>query len=268
MGDQPRKLVFVDVSKDEGRVPNSKAIRRQIRKQAMHDAGLARKQRGGYGQHNLRQYPVFMSQGDPSFNGLTNVTDGECDPTAALLIASIPTKMPIGVYEKLRRDIDFDITQLSLITSLAFARGAARALASQPIQIAGILLTNNECYLNFLPPRYEDNPLLQDVLFCIATQSRCLLGPQSVNTETKILAIYGRALEHLQKALIDPDQCLHPDVLCATQILGIFEVSLSKLIAPTLTQFLIGAKVLPSRAMAVSHFWGLTDCPEPWASPF
>lgn len=278
MDDQSKKFVFVDQSTNEGRVPDSKAVRRRIRKQAMHDAGLARRQSGHYGQHNLRQYPAFVSPGQPSLiNNLANATDMEYDPTAtnaqmwqaALLVTSIPAKMPPRAYEILRRDLNFDVTQLSPMTSLYFSRGRAHALASRPVEIGGMLRTNDVSYLNFLPIRYQDNPLLQDVLFCIAAQSQWLLRPQSAIDETKILAAYGHALERLQKALTDPDQCLHPDVLCATQVLGLFEVSLQsfELVAPTLTGVLIGAEVLPSGAMAGPPRRGFTDHPEPWASP-
>lgn len=264
MGDQPRKFIFVDQSISDGRVPDSKTVRRWIRKQAMYNAGLARRQRGGYGQRNLRQYPVFVSPGEPSpINNLASATDGEHNPPAAdaeisqaaLPMASIPANLPPGAYEMLRRDLDFDITQLSLMTSVYFGRGRARALASRPIEVGGMLRTNNVSYLNFLPIRYQHNPLLQDVLFCTAAQSRLLLGSQSVIDETKILAAYGQALERLQKALTDPDQCVHPDALCATQMLGLFEVSSSssKSVTPTLTRFLIGAEVLSSRAMAAPY---------------
>lgn len=229
-----KEFVFIDQS-NEGKVASSNATRRQIRKQAMRDAGLARKQRGGYGQHNLRQYPVFVSQGvsSNSTSALANAPEEEneaADANARIWKVvcqwneSIPTKMPIGTYEKLRRDLDFDITELSLLTSLSFGRGAARALASQPAQLAGMLLGSNSSYLNFVPTRYEENPLLRDVLFCTAAQSRWLLRPQSITAETAILASYGNALQRLQRALTDPEQCLHPDVLCATQVLGLFEV--------------------------------------------
>lgn len=137
---------------------------------------------------------------------------------------TIPTRMPIGGYEKLRRDLDFNVTELSLLTSHSFGLGAARAVASHPAQLAGMLLSSNSSYLNFVPSRCEDNPLLRDILWCTAAQSRWLLRPQSVTAEASILASYGNALQRLQKALTDPEQCLHPDVLCATQLLGLFEV--------------------------------------------
>lgn len=226
-----KDFVFIDQS-HEGKVSNNTVTRRQIRKQAMRDVGQARKQRGGYGQHNLRQYPVYIDPGESSSS--TEEENGVRGndarywhewQVARKWTESIPTRMPIGAYEKLRRNLDFDVTELSLLTTLSFGRGAARALASQPAQLAGMLLASNSSYLNFVPSRYEDNPLLRDVLWCTAAQSRWLLQPQSMTAEAAILASYGNALQRLQTALTDPEQCLHPDVLCATQMLGLFEVS-------------------------------------------
>jgi len=235
MADQ-KGFVFIDQSID-GKVSANKATRRQIRKQAMRDAGLARRQRGGYGQHNLRQYPVYVETGASSSSAsvadATNSTDDESTEATRQMWqvsswrATIPTKLPIGPYEKLRRDLDFDITELSVLTTLAFARGAARALASQPDQLAGLLVSSNSSYLNFIPARYEDSPLLHSVLFCVAAQSRWLLQPLSVTTESAILTAYGNALQRLQEALDDSEARLHPDVLCATQVLGLFEVSVA-----------------------------------------
>lgn len=44
----------------------SESARRQARKQAMRDSGLARKERRRYGQNNLLQYPVFTTLTEPS----------------------------------------------------------------------------------------------------------------------------------------------------------------------------------------------------------
>jgi len=235
MADQ-KGFIFIDQS-NQGKVSTSKTTRRQIRKQAMRDAGQARRQRGGYGQHNLRQYPVYVGTGESnsstSLAGATYSTDDDEVSEesmrdlwqVSLWHDTIPTKMPIGPYEKLRRDLGFDITELSLLTTLAFARGAARALASQPSQLAGLLVSSNSSYLNFIPARYEDSPVLHNALFCVAAQSRWLLQPLPRTTESAILGAYGNALQTLQEALVDPEACLHPDVLCATQVLGLFEVS-------------------------------------------
>jgi hypothetical protein len=39
-----------------------------------------------------------------------------------------------------------------------------------------------------------------------------------------VLSLYGKALKSLQAAVNDPVSCLEPNVLCATEILALFEV--------------------------------------------
>lgn len=230
------EFVFVDQS-DGGKVSNNKETRRQVRKQAMRDAGLARKQRGGYGQHNLRQYPNFAGDEEPSAPTQPMHQEDQADvdgpiwrewETAYQLAKVVPKKLPPGTYDRLRSSIDFDVTVLAPVTALSFGRGAARALAKEPTKLVNLLLSCNTTYLNFLPGRYHGNPLLSDVLYCTAAQSRWLLRPGPINAETAILAAYGNALQRLQTALTDPEQCLDADVLCATQLLALFEVRLSR----------------------------------------
>jgi hypothetical protein len=83
MPEPNKELVFVDQSNKGGKMSSSKALRRQIRKQAMHDAGQARKQRDSYGQNNLGQYLTFVSQRESSSIFPATTTDKETDPTAA-----------------------------------------------------------------------------------------------------------------------------------------------------------------------------------------
>lgn len=245
----PGRVVFVYHSHD-GKLPNDKAVRLQIQKQAMLKAGLVRKQRGGYGQHNLRQYPIFLPRetsdlfkGDEhdtppahaayrlsSRNGPGSGKSDENDPPAAQqayqshMPANLPCKMPPSPYEKFRCDLNFDITWLSLLTTSYFGRKAARLLASNPARFKGMLIPNQWSYLNFVPTRYEGSPLLKDVLFCIAAQSGLLLQPRPTCSEAAILRAYGNALQRLQKALTDPNGHLDPDVLCVTEVLALFEL--------------------------------------------
>lgn len=216
------QFVFVDYSR-EGKLPDDKAVRRQIQKQAMFKAGLARRERGGYGQHNLRQYPIFLvREKSESDEG------DQYDPPAALAARqsqdNLPVKMPPSPYEKFRCKLNFDITWLSLLTTVFFGRKAARLLASKPARLKCMLIANQWSYLNFIPTRYEGSPLLQDVFFCIAAQSGILLQPQPTCSEAVILRAYGNALQRLQKVLTDPNGYLDPDVLCVVQVLGLFEL--------------------------------------------
>ena len=48
-----------------------------------------------------------------------------------------------------------------------------------------------------------------------------------------MLQSYSKALKHLQKNLEDSGDYLSADTLCATQLLGIFEVSLIRYVTQT-----------------------------------
>ena len=47
--------------------------------------------------------------------------------------------------------------------------------------------------------------------------------PTMLQTPTKTIASYTKALKYLQRCLNNKSQCLLPETLCATQLLGIFE---------------------------------------------
>jgi len=188
----------------------------------MFKVALARKQRGGYGQHNLRQYPiVFLSEGPEPDDSYEH--DAPEVPAVCQSHVNLPAKVPPFPYEKFRCELNFDITWLSILIT-SFGRKAARLLASKPARLKGMLIPNQWSYLNFIPTRYESGSLLQDVFFCIAAQSCLLLQPQPTCNEAAILRVYGCALQRLQKVLADPNGYLDPDVLCVVEVLAFFEL--------------------------------------------
>jgi len=235
MSEPNKTFVFVSQFSD-GKPIDGKGIRQQIRKQAMRNVALERKRRGGYGQRNVGQYPIFVSRGDPILFDPESTTDDEVDiATFHVRICEasyrwhtlMPAKMPPSLFDKLRSDLDFDVRLLSHLTSVLFGRIAARNLSAQPDLIAHILVGSRWSYLNFLPIRCEENQLLRDVCFCVTARCRQLLRNQSATSEPAILRAYCIALQRLQSAITDANQCLEPDVLCAVELLGVFEVSLS-----------------------------------------
>jgi len=202
----------------------------------MCNVGLERRRRGNYGQHNLGQYPVSVSTQNSSWIGVESPSDdaNRLDLANAHIWQAprrwdegIPTAMPPSLYEKARRDLDFDVTSLSHLTSILLGRKAAQVLASEPHRLAGLLFENKWSYINFVPIRFEESPLLQDLLFCIASQSRHVLQKQTPANESVLLRRYGTALQRLQKAVGDANECLEPDILCAVELLGVLEVIVS-----------------------------------------
>lgn len=96
-------------------------------------------------------------------------------------------------------------------------------------------------YLKFLPCRLGHNSSLDSTIACLASalrDSRVFDGSQpSVET----LSRYNQALRDLQSSLNDAEESLAAETLCATQLLGIYEVRF----------FFQEVALLPSRAKLV-----------------
>jgi hypothetical protein len=256
----PREFVFVDQSSGDN-VPRCPAVRRKIRQQAMFDAGQRRRKHGNYGQHNLRQYPVFEQKSDEApAASHTQPHDGPSQTAASqkgpqTRIRSSVRRKPgnhisppkpateeeeangadalevpalfnaaISAYEKLRAEYNFDLITLSALATSHFGRSSARSIQSDPGRLQFLLQQPEISYLQFIPSRYEESPLLRDVLPCLLAQASGILHPQGPWEDSSVPRLYAKALMSLQAALSDPAFRTHPDVLCATELLSLFEV--------------------------------------------
>jgi hypothetical protein len=206
----------------------SQAQRHQIRRQAMRDVAIARRQRGTYGQHNLRQYPVFYPNSEEgrvqaAFPQQESYEDGNADVTPDMLWKVLPSLSAQG-YERARIDRGFDILSLSALTSVHITGATVQTLSSDPERLRALLQEREVSWLDFIPLQYSQSDLLQVAVDCTLAQAQRLLCPNSAATESTVLRLYGNALFKLQAALSDKDRWSRPDVLCATQILAIYEV--------------------------------------------
>lgn len=83
-------------------------------------------------------------------------------------------------------------------------------------------------YLGHVVRYYGHIPCLDDAMQAVVTQVQANLRPHSPPSERAILLKYGKALKSLQEAINGPSW-EGPEVLCATQLLALFEVSLTQL---------------------------------------
>lgn len=83
-------------------------------------------------------------------------------------------------------------------------------------------------YLEYLPARLGRNTALDSTIDCVARALRNFCFPADGRSNVGVLQSYSKALKHLQKNLEDSGDYLSAETLCATQLLGIFEVSLSR----------------------------------------
>lgn len=138
----------------------------------------------------------------------------------------IPPCLSADGYELKSMQSDFDILDLSTLATLHIGRAVRGALAQNPYLLITQLKTHKRwSYLSFLPTRYEHIKCLRDATDCVIARARQIVTPNR-NWETAVIAFYVRALDSLQKALDNPTQRYQPEVLCATEILALYEVCL------------------------------------------
>jgi hypothetical protein len=252
---------FVNSTIDTPTVPQDLAIRALIRKQAMKKASAARRRDGNYGKHNLRQYPVFLFEENNKTDGETTSRiwdqeqDFQCEDQKPVrtngyngrkdmrktkkgeLIekvtnterwlakhTAIPASLPARGYELTSIKSEFDILDLSNLATAHINRAGRAALSQNPYHLIHQLKScKQQSYLSFLPSRYGQIACLTDATDCVIARARQLISPHK-NWEAAVISFYVKALDSLQRALDSPKQRYLPEVLCATEILALYEV--------------------------------------------
>lgn len=257
---QATEFQFVNATIETPTAPQDLAIRALIRKQAMKKASAARKRDGNYGKHNLRQYPVFLFDqpntvdihaGEQKLEKEDDVQprqqvrvlsiDGSVKAklprsksknkekerqqwVAKQVTESIPQGLSARGYELTSMKSDFDILNLSTLSTLHVNRMARRALSQNPYHLIHQLRSCKQgSYLSFLPSMYGQIPCLSHATDCVIARARQIISPNR-NWEAAVITFYVRALDSLQKALDCPKQRFKPEVLCATEILALYEL--------------------------------------------
>ena len=105
------------------------------------------------------------------------------------------------------------------------AHRAAPLLSSEPDRLRGLLTCRQKSYFSYILPRLGHVPVLDDAFCCLIAAAQCMLLP-SRSSRDVLFIHYGKALRSLQTAVDDPKTRCDTEVLCATAILAMFEVSL------------------------------------------
>ncbi|KAL7967964.1 hypothetical protein HDV63DRAFT_396082 [Trichoderma sp. SZMC 28014] len=205
-------------------VPDAQ-VRRRIRQQAMRDTAVARKQRGDYGKHNMRQYPVFLSQTDGS-KSLGSALDSD---EQQRIRQSIDLYVPFSLQDP-RMPKEFSLLlNLMPLTGLRLGVGTLSHYLYEPTQPKDAIVTaqaSSQRLLSFIPSRYGHVQLLRHATDCVIAKVQYISQPEenrSPKGDLKALMHYQKALQALQEALLDEREWAKPETLCATQLLGIFE---------------------------------------------
>ena len=221
----------------------------------MSRVAVKRKRRIGYDSHNIRQYHILV---DPVKSGRLDVApyernldlfdphdkplddkrqDGVSSASTETesqlhftLTKMIPTSMSYKNYDLMRARYDFDIADLSSLTSLDCGHLVSQALTAQPSHLFSTLRGQQWSYLSFLPCRYGNSTILDNAISCVVARIRQLISPPVGQVDGVVSALYSKALRSLQVALDDSSLRNEPDVLCATLLLALYEVKPSLLI--------------------------------------
>ncbi|KAH9207340.1 hypothetical protein DL95DRAFT_483375 [Leptodontidium sp. 2 PMI_412] len=190
-----------------------------IRKQAMKQTSAARKRNGNYGKHNLRQYPIFLYEKGED----TAIIQDRCIGKV-VLSELIPRSPSAKGFELTCSKANFNVLLLSSLATLHTCRPVRQLLSQDPSRLVVQLQAHRRCsYFTYIPSRYDDVACLRDAIDCVMARTKQIVSPDKAS-ERGVIRIYVTALRSLQAALNDPEQRLKPEVLCATEILALYEL--------------------------------------------
>ncbi|KAK3350236.1 hypothetical protein B0T25DRAFT_262523 [Lasiosphaeria hispida] len=208
---------FSFISYEGPKLPRDPNTRTLIRRRAMKDVAASRKQRGEYGRQNVnrRQFPVVLDSEETEDTPFQSTI-------ASLEISPYPSDNSVVTAEG-----------LSILLCLAPLTGLRLGLArlahspSESIRIADFFPAprlGSSKLISFIPSRYGQVSALTHATNCVVAKFRFMMGIETPGGESGVLVHYSKALRALQAALDDEEQWFTPETLCATQLLGVFEL--------------------------------------------
>jgi hypothetical protein len=120
---------------------------------------------------------------------------------------------------------NLDFRDLSLLASHEVGRYTGQKLLECPQSISNFLGRKTWSYCHYVPLHYSQCVLIRNAADCAVARTRCLLSPENTEWESLALLSYGKALLSLQEAMDSTSQHPTAEILCATQILGVYEAS-------------------------------------------
>jgi hypothetical protein len=138
--------------------------------------------------------------------------------------SSIPAAIPTSGYEALRAKYYFDVSDLGPLTAFSVSRSTVSAIANNPKLLDTLFGYQNASYLNHVPARYGHKPYLDAVVDCVAAMARSALSPSNNEFGKEVLKMYAKALRAISIAVSDEKSSRDADLLCAVQLLSLYEV--------------------------------------------
>ena len=135
-----------------------------------------------------------------------------------------PDISPLPEYERARSRFGIDLQSLSLLTNFNVGKSTIALLPANPTRLASLLHVEQRSYLKYVPERYGRSACLTAATDCLLARVRAVLAPNEEHYAT-CNRLYGKALHALQDAITCDSSNMDADVLCATQLLSLHEVS-------------------------------------------
>lgn len=137
------------------------------------------------------------------------------------------TSVPLAGFERLFADVGFSVLNLDELIGAATLRVTDTSFSHGPSNLSPVIMPS-ESYFSHLPARYGRAACLDDALRCIAVKVRRVLSPEATYAGAAADAggdagLYGKALRSLQSA-ITSDSWADPDVLCAAELISVYEL--------------------------------------------
>jgi hypothetical protein len=224
-------------------VPKDPSTRKKIRRHAIKRMASVWKKERAQTSRNALQYPILFvdsaSESSPEQDQSEQEAKGsrikledtryQNPETSQEVIPadSVPRNVLLDSYQSMCSKSGFDPCDLSVLTSLQMNRTTARVLCENTGEVRVFLGHKQPSYLSHIPSRYGQISCLTKAIDCVVAQTQFLLS-QETSWESRATLSYCKALKSLQKALSSPSSRLTPEILCATEVLGLYEVIMNR----------------------------------------
>ncbi|GAM91573.1 hypothetical protein ANO11243_096250 [Dothideomycetidae sp. 11243] len=126
-------------------------------------------------------------------------------------------------YEITRARNSLDISELSMLTNFNVGGGIKLVMGSDTSRLVTLLQHKQWSFVQYVPAYYGTSECITLATDCLLSKVRSVLNADP-KLERTSLRLYTACLRSLQRALRDPTECTKPEVLCATQLLGLYEL--------------------------------------------
>jgi hypothetical protein len=239
----PESFVFIQETGDRSTLQKY-PIRRKIRQQAQAYAVKRRASLYPMIFWNYRPASASWTRTNDAFEELKHpsavsyvsepdrdtVTPGLCNEANRQLNTEdiiVPFILPTG-YERARMTYNVDLTFLSSLTSVHMGKGATLNLG-QDTTLGSWMQVKERSYLDYVPMFYDTSQLVKATADCLLARMHLAAAQHKRSKDQiRVLHLYGIALKEMQKTLKDSTRRTGPDVLLATALFQLFEVSIGE----------------------------------------